>query len=144
MWGELFLRIMALDYGNKRIGVAISDSLGLTAQGKGYIKNNNFQDVLLEINKYINKFDIEEIIVGMPFKMNGSKGERVERTQEFINFLKNNLKVNIRAWDERLTSVQAEKVLLEADMSREKRKQVIDKMAASLILSNYLEARKNK
>ncbi|MFW5787268.1 MAG: Holliday junction resolvase RuvX [Halanaerobiales bacterium] len=138
------MRIMALDYGNKRIGVAISDSLGLTAQGKGYIKNNNFQDVLLEINKYINKFDIEEIIVGMPFKMNGSKGERVERTQEFINFLKNNLKVNIRAWDERLTSVQAEKVLLEADMSREKRKQVIDKMAASLILSNYLEARKNK
>jgi putative Holliday junction resolvase len=98
------------------------------------------RELLEELNKYIEKYDVKKIIVGMPYNMDGTKGKRAEITQAFINFLKNNLDIPIEIQDERLTSSQAENILLEADVSREGRKKVIDKLAASLILQSYLDA----
>lgn len=140
------MRKLGLDFGDKRIGVAISDALGITAQGKGYISRTDLKKDLEVIKEYIKKYSIDEIIVGMPRNMDGSYGPRAKKTQEFVNFLNNNLKISIKTWDERLSSKEAERVLIKADMSRKKRKEVIDKMAASLILDSYLKAnnRRNK
>ena len=139
-----YLRKLGLDFGDKKIGVAISDALGITAQGKGYISRTDLRKDLEVILDYIEKYSIEEIIVGMPKNMDGSYGPRAQKTQEFINFLNNNLDIPIKTWDERLTSKEAEKVLIKADMSRSARKEVIDQMAASLILDSYLQANKNR
>jgi putative Holliday junction resolvase len=133
------LRILGLDYGNKRVGVAVSDSLGWTAQPLATLKMHGHQELLLEINQYIDKYDVEKIVVGMPYNMDGSVGKRAEITQAFINFLENNLELPIIIQDERLTTSQAKNILLEADVSREGRKKVIDKMAAALILQSYLD-----
>ncbi len=138
------MRILGLDYGNRRIGAALSDELGWTAQPLTVINMHGHQEVLQEINKYIVKYGIEKIVVGMPYNMDGSKGKRAEITDAFIRFLKNNLDLPIISWDERLTTSQAENVLLEADMSRQKRKKVIDKMAAALILQSYLDSLSNR
>ena len=138
------MRKLALDFGDKKIGVAISDALGITAQGKGYISRTDLKKDLEVIIDYIEKYSIDEIIVGMPKNMDGSYGPRAQKTQEFINFLNNNLDIPIKTWDERLTSKEAEKVLIKADMSRSARKEVIDQMAASLILDSYLQANKNR
>ncbi len=135
------MRILGLDYGDRNIGVAVSDSLGWTAQGKGVIRETDLHVILAEIKEYIKKYDIQEIVIGLPFNMDGSRGPRAEKTQAFINFLKNNLDLPMHSWDERLTTKQAENVLLSADMSRAKRKKVIDKMAAALILQSYLDAK---
>jgi len=135
------VRILGLDYGDRNIGVAVSDSLGWTAQGKGVIRETDLHVILAEIKEYIKKYDIQEIVIGLPFNMDGSRGPRAEKTQAFINFLKNNLDLPMHSWDERLTTKQAENVLLSADMSRAKRKKVIDKMAAALILQSYLDAK---
>lgn len=134
------MRKLALDFGDKKIGVAISDALNITAQGKGYIKRSDLRKDLEEIKDYIEKYDVDEIIVGMPKNMDGSLGPRANKTQEFINFLNNNLEININTWDERLTTKEAERVLIKADVSRSNRKEVIDKMAASLILDSYIQA----
>ncbi|MGM0437133.1 MAG: Holliday junction resolvase RuvX [Bacillota bacterium] len=140
------MRKLGLDFGDKRIGVAISDALGITAQGKGYISRTDLKKDLEIIKEYIKKYSIDEVIVGMPRNMDGSYGPRAKKTQEFVNFLNNNLEISITTWDERLSSKEAERVLIKADMSRKKRKEVIDKMAASLILDSYLKAnnRRNK
>ena len=138
------MRKLALDFGDKKIGVAISDALGITAQGKGYISRTDLKKDLEVIIDYIEKYSIDEIIVGMPKNMDGSYGSRAQKTQEFINFLNNNLDIPIKTWDERLTTKEAEKVLIKADMSRSARKEVIDQMAASLILDSYLQANNNR
>mgnify|MGYP006285045309 CR=1 FL=1 len=133
------MRILALDYGNKRVGVAVSDSMGWTAQPLTTLEMHGHQELLAEIKEYIDKYDVEEIIVGMPYNMDGTRGKRAEITQAFINFLENNLELPIKIQDERLTTSQAKNILLEADVSRSGRKKVIDKMAASLILQSYLD-----
>jgi putative Holliday junction resolvase len=133
---------MALDFGDKRIGVAISDSLGITAQGKDFIRRTDLKRDLEDIIGYITQYNVTELVVGMPKNMDGSLGKRAQKTQAFINFLENNLDLPIKAWDERLTSVEAERVLIEADVRRARRKKVIDKLAASIILRSYLEAHK--
>lgn len=140
------MRKLGLDFGDKRIGIAVSDALGITAQGKDYISRTDLKKDLEIIKDYIEKYSIDEIVVGMPKNMDGSYGPRAKKTQEFVNFLKNNLKIPIKTWDERLSSKEAERILIKADMSRKKRKEVIDKMAASLILDSYLKAnnRRNK
>ena len=134
------MRKLGLDFGDKRIGIAVSDALGITAQGKDYISRTDLKKDLEIIKDYIEKYSIDEIVVGMPKNMDGSYGPRAKKTQEFVNFLKNNLKIPIKTWDERLSSKEAERILIKADMSRKKRKEVIDKMAASLILDSYLKA----
>jgi putative Holliday junction resolvase len=135
------LRILGLDYGNKRVGVAVSDQLGWTAQPLATVEMHGHQELLEKIKLYIDKYNVEKIVVGMPYNMDGSRGKRAEITQAFINFLENNLELPIIIQDERLTTSQAKNILLEADVSRAGRKKVIDKLAATLILQSYLDSK---
>jgi len=135
---------MGLDFGNKTIGIAISDALCLTAQAKDVINRTNLREDLHIIVDYLEKYKVDEIIVGMPRNMDGSMGKSARKVKEFVNFLENNLTLPITLWDERLTTVQAERILLEADLSRAKRKKVIDQLAAAIILQSYLESRKKE
>lgn len=137
-------KIMGLDYGDKRIGVAISDPLGFTAQGKKVIIRRGEEEDLAEIKRLVKESGAEELVVGLPRNMDGSLGPRAKLTLDFINLLKKQLNIPVKAWDERLSTSEAEKILLSADMSRKRRKGVIDKLAAALILQNYLDARRNQ
>lgn len=135
------MRVMGLDFGDKTIGVAISDALGLTAQSKGVIRRSNLNADLEELKKYISDYQVSEIVIGLPKNMNGTLGSRAEKTGQFVNFLKKRLDLPIKLWDERLSTVEAEKLLINADLSRAKRKVVIDQVAAAIILQSYLDAR---
>ncbi|MFI5358512.1 MAG: Holliday junction resolvase RuvX [Halanaerobiales bacterium] len=138
------MRYMGLDFGDKTIGIAISDALGWTAQPKAVIRRRNLTDDFAILKEYIEKYDVQEIIVGLPINMDGTEGIRVKRTEEFVNFLRKRVDIPVQVWDERLTTKQAENILLEADLSRRRRKEVIDQIAASIILQNYLDAKYNK
>jgi putative holliday junction resolvase len=135
---------MGLDLGEKTIGIAISDIMGITAQAKGVIRRKNLDEDLEELKSYISKYQIERIIMGLPVNMNGTSGERVIKTEEFANTLKKKFKMPILFWDERLSTIAAERILIDADISRSKRKKVIDKLAASIILQAYLDFENNK
>lgn len=130
-------RILGLDVGERRIGVALSDALGITAQGLETIEREN---ALVEIKDLIKEHDVKTIIVGMPFNMNGSKGESARLTDDFIALLIREMGIEVTTVDERLTTAQGERILLEADLSRKKRKRSIDKIAAQLILQTYLDS----
>lgn len=138
------MRIMGLDYGDKTIGVAISDVLGLIAQSKGVIRRKNLTEDFIKLQDYLEEYQITEIVVGFPINMNGTLGPRVEKTNQFVNFLRKRVDIPVNLWDERLTTVAAERVLLEADLSRSKRKDVIDAVAAALILQGYLDLKNRK
>ncbi|UOQ86105.1 Holliday junction resolvase RuvX [Gracilibacillus salinarum] len=135
-------KVLGLDVGSKTIGVAISDALGWTAQGLKTIYWNepDFQSVQETFKQLIDDHTIEKAVVGLPKNMDGSIGFRGEASQEFAAFLESTFSLQIVMWDERLTTMAAEKVLLEADVSRSKRKKVIDKMAAVMILQGYLDS----
>lgn len=137
------MRIMSLDVGSRTIGVACSDALFLTAQGIETIRRTSLEADFNRIRELIASYEVEEIVVGMPKNMNGTKGDRAIKTEEFVAKLKAVVNVPIAFWDERLTTVMAERSLIEADVSRKKRKAVIDKMAAVVILQGYLERRRN-
>ena len=135
-------RIMGLDYGSKTIGVAVSDLLGMTAQGVETINiNEQVKDFKIKrIKELVNEYNIGKIVVGLPKNMDNSIGFRGEATLYFVEVLKKQIKsVEVILQDERLTTMGAESVLLEANVSRKKRKDVIDKMAAVLILQTYLD-----
>ena len=135
-------RIMGLDYGSKTIGVAVSDLLGMTAQGVETINiNEQIKDFKIKrIKELVNEYNIGKIVVGLPKNMDNSIGFRGEATLYFVEVLKKKIKsVEVILQDERLTTMGAERVLLEANVSRKKRKDVIDKMAAVLILETYLD-----
>lgn len=136
------MRMMGLDVGSKTIGVAISDELGWTAQGIETIHINEEENQFGfdEIGKLINEYNVKKVVIGLPKNMNGSIGPRGEASQLFAQKLKEKFDVQVVLWDERLTTVAAERVLLEADLSRKKRKKVIDKMAAVMILQSYLDS----
>ncbi|MBD1371074.1 Holliday junction resolvase RuvX [Hazenella sp. IB182357] len=132
-------RILGLDIGDRRIGVAISDSLGYTAQGIEVIDRKQV-DWLLRISELIKDMDVGAIVVGLPRNMNGSLGPRGQLCQEMADELKARFHIPVHLWDERLSTVAAERTLIEADISRKKRKKVIDQMAASWILQGYLDS----
>ncbi len=135
-------RIMGLDYGSKTIGVAVSDLLGMTAQGVETINiNEQVKDFKIKrIKELVNEYNIGKIVVGLPKNMDNSIGFRGKATLYFVEVLKKKIKtVEVILQDERLTTIGAERVLLEANVSRKKRKDVIDKMAAVLILQTYLD-----
>ena len=136
------MRIMGLDVGTKRIGVAMSDELFFTAQGAETIYRTALDSDLERIRKVAEANGVGEIVVGLPISMNGTHSAKTKEVIEFMGSLEKSVKIPVRAWDERLTTVQAERVLLEADTSRAKRKKSIDKLAAQLILQNYLDSRK--
>ena len=133
-------RILGLDVGRKRIGLAISDGLGLTAQPLSLLKRKDISRDLAELKKIIAARDIKKIVVGLPLNMNGSTGKMAIEILDFVKSLKDNLSPPVITWDERFTSLQAESLLLEADVSRRKRKEVIDKLSAQLILQGYLDS----
>lgn len=136
------MRIMGLDVGSKTVGVSISDAFGWTAQGLKTIQINEDKGEygFEEIGMLIAENEVSKVVVGLPKNMNGTIGPRGEASQFFADELNKRFGVPVVLWDERLTTVAAERVLLEADVSRKKRKKVIDKMAASMILQGYLDS----
>ena len=133
-------RTMGLDVGDKTIGVAVSDLLGWTAQGLETIIRIGIKKDLQKLELLIKEKEVDKIVVGFPKNMNGSIGPQGEKTLEFADRLKKRFKTEIIMWDERLTTKAAERTLLEADVSRKKRKTVIDKVAATYILQGYLDS----
>ncbi|MGL5615624.1 MAG: Holliday junction resolvase RuvX [Sarcina sp.] len=133
------MRILGLDIGSKTIGIAISDPLGWTAQGITTIKRKNFTADVEEVKKIYDQYGVETIVAGMPKNMNGTIGPSGEMVTEFCNKLKESFDPKIEFWDERLTTVAAHKAMLEADLSRAKRKKIVDKVAATYILQGYLD-----
>lgn len=138
------MRSMGLDVGSKTLGVSISDAMGWTAQPIETIKiNEQVKDYgYKRLKELIKEYEVTTVVVGLPKNMNGTIGPRGEISQEFAKTIEKKFKVSVVLWDERLTTMAAERVLLEADVSRGKRKKVIDKMAAVLILQGYLDSRK--
>ncbi|WP_425447157.1 Holliday junction resolvase RuvX [Dethiothermospora halolimnae] len=132
-------RIMGLDVGDKTIGVAISDPLGLTAQGITTIRRKGLKYDLEQLEEIINSYEVNTIVVGLPKNMNNTIGPQGEKVLKFVDQLKEAFKLEINLQDERLTTVSAQRALIDADMSRKKRKQVVDKVAATYILQSYLE-----
>ncbi|MDD4879751.1 MAG: Holliday junction resolvase RuvX [Candidatus Omnitrophica bacterium] len=137
------MRVLALDAGEKRIGVAVSDPLGITAQGVTVITRKDPETDLKEIGKIVAEYKAESVVVGMPINMDGTKGKSAEKVNEFVETLKGRLSIPVYTYDERLSTKESEKFLISADVSRKKRKSVIDKMAAQLILESYLERLKH-
>ncbi|QQE73229.1 Holliday junction resolvase RuvX [Brevibacillus composti] len=134
-------RIMGLDLGDKTIGVAVSDEMGWTAQGVETIKRQSREKDLARLDELIASYQVGEIVVGLPKNMNGTIGPRGESCQAFARMLEERMALPVHLWDERLTTMAAERMLIAADVSRQKRKKVIDKMAAVLILQGYLDAK---
>ncbi len=132
------MRYLGLDLGTKTLGIAISDSLGLIANPLKTIKYNTYEELLKEIRELIDNYKISEIALGIPKNMDNSLGFASQRSIEFKNFLEANISVPITLVDERLSTVEAEKYLLDSDMSRKKRKDHIDAVAASVILSTFM------
>ena len=136
------MRVMGLDYGSKTVGVAISDPLGLTAQGVETIwrkQENKLRQTLARIEELISEYQVERIILGYPKNMNNTIGERAEKSLEFKEKLEGRTGLPVVMWDERLTTAEAERTLMETGVRRENRKQYLDQMAAVLILQGYLD-----
>ena len=137
------MRILGLDFGSKTVGVAVSDGLLLTAQGVETIERkdeNKLRKTCARIEELIAEDEITEIVLGLPKNMNNTEGERVEKTKAFGEMLERRTGLPVHYWDERLTTVAAEQILIESGVRRENRKAVIDKVAASLILQGYLDS----
>ena len=133
------MRIMALDVGSRTIGIAGSDALLMTAQGIETIRRTSLENDFNRLRELISEYEVHELVVGMPKNMNGTKGDRAEKTEEFVEKMKAVIDLPVTFWDERLSTVMAERQLIAADVSRKKRKGVIDKMAAVVILQGYLD-----
>jgi putative Holliday junction resolvase len=137
-------RVMGLDYGERRIGLALSDPLGITAQPLRTLVRVTLAADLEVLAALAHHHEVERFVVGLPLALDGTRGERVRRTEEFAARLGRATGLPVEAWDERFTSVQAERTLLEADLSRRRRREVIDTTAAVLILQGWLDARAAK
>ena len=130
---------MSLDVGSRTIGIVCSDALLMTAQGIETIRRTSLEKDFNRLQELIAEYEVHELVVGMPKNMNGTKGERAEKTEEFVEKMKEVIDLPVSYWDERLSTVMAERQLIAADVSRKKRKSVIDKMAAVVILQGYLD-----
>lgn len=134
------MRILGLDIGDRTIGVAVSDPLGYTAQGITTIRRKNEQSDIEELIKLCKQYEVDTIVSGLPKNMNGTLGPQSEKVMEFCGKIELAIDVPIKMWDERLTTVAANRAMLEADMSRSKRKKIVDKIAATYILQGYLDS----
>ncbi|MCC8103714.1 MAG: Holliday junction resolvase RuvX [Clostridiales bacterium] len=140
-------RVMGLDYGSKTVGVAVCDPLGLTAQGLETItrtQENKLRRTLARIEELVRQYDVTEIVLGYPKNMNNTVGERAEKSLEFGEMLKRRTGLPVVMWDERLTTVAAERTLMESGVRRENRKEYVDMIAAVYILQGYLDFRHNQ
>lgn len=137
------MRVLGLDYGSKTVGVAVSDPLGLTAQGVETIwrkQENKLRRTLARIEELVSEYQVERIIVGYPKNMNNTIGERAQKSLEFKEMLEKRTGLPVVMWDERLTTVEANRTLMEAGVRRENRKQYMDELAAVFILQGYLDS----
>jgi putative Holliday junction resolvase len=135
-------RVLGLDVGSRRIGIAVSDPLGITAQGLETLQRKNKRQDLERLGLIIREYDVKEIVVGLPLRMSGAEGTQAEKMQEFAEELRKRFKMPVHLWDERLTSAEANRLLRETDLSIEKRGKAVDRMAAVLILQGWMEGRK--
>jgi putative Holliday junction resolvase len=138
------MRVMGLDIGSHTIGVAVSDELGITAQGLKTIRRKSKENDLKEILKIIDEFEIVKVVVGLPKNTDGTLGKQAEMVFLWIKTLREKIKLPVVTWDERFSTIEASKVLLEADLSRKKRKKAVDKLAAVLILQGYMSRSRNQ
>jgi len=134
------MRILALDHGTKRIGVAVSDEMKIIASPLEYIPAEPFAGFLARLKEIIREKEVELIIIGMPRNMDGSYGPAALKVQEFVAVLKDSIAIPIKTLDERLTTVQAQKFLIQGKVRREKRKEKVDKTAAAILLQSYLDS----
>ncbi|MBE5959295.1 MAG: Holliday junction resolvase RuvX [Lachnospiraceae bacterium] len=140
------MRIIGLDFGSKTVGVAVSDPLGITAQGLEIVRRqseNKLRKTLARIEQIIEEYQVEKIVLGYPKNMNNTLGDRVAKTEEFAEMLKRRTGLEIIMWDERLTTVEAQRTMMEAGVRREDRDQYVDKIAATIILQGYLDSISN-
>lgn len=135
------MRIMALDVGEKNIGIALSDPLGITAQGLKVIRRSILKKDLQQLRELVTQYEVVRIVVGYPLNMDGSPGSKAREIMEFKDKLAQAIPLPVVVWDERLTTVSAQRTLLEAGLRRSDRKKVVDKVAAAMILENYLQSR---
>ncbi|MBQ5917311.1 MAG: Holliday junction resolvase RuvX [Lachnospiraceae bacterium] len=136
------MRIMGLDFGSKTVGVAVSDALLITAQGIEIVRReqeNKLRRTLARIEELVKEYEVEKIVLGLPKNMDGSCGERVEKTMEFKAMLERRTELEVIMWDERLTTVAADRLMMEANVRREDRKKYVDSIAATFILQGYLD-----
>lgn len=138
------MRILGLDIGQKTIGLAISDPLGFTAQGIKTIHRKNKKADIEELKKVCKEYEVETLVVGLPKNMDNTIGFAGQKIQEFSSLIEEELGLKLEFWDERLTTVAAHRAMLEADLSRGKRKKIVDKVAATYILQGYLDRIYNK
>ncbi len=138
------MRIMGLDVGEKRIGIAISDEMGWTAQGHSVLNRTRLDKDLKLLADLCSEYGVSQIVVGFPLNMNGTVGPKGQEILEFGHLLEDNLGLPIEYWDERLTTVAAQRMLVDANVTRRKRKKVIDKLAAVNILQGYLDRQSHK
>jgi putative Holliday junction resolvase len=138
------MRILGIDFGDRNIGLAVSDALLLTAQAIGRYRIQNKEEDKKYFLELVSKYEISEIVIGLPLRMDGSPGTRVEKTKKFARWLERTLNLPIVFWDERLTTQQALKILSQQKIHFRKKKSLKDQISASLILSSYLESKKAK
>ena len=141
------MRIIGLDFGSKTVGVAVSDELLITAQGIEIVRRkseNKLRQTLARIEDLIKEYNVEKIVLGFPKNMNNSEGERCEKTLEFKEMLERRTGLTVELWDERLTTVAADNLMMEAGIRRENRKEYVDQIAASFILQGYLDYLQNE
>ncbi|HDZ25176.1 hypothetical protein LCGC14_0490280 [marine sediment metagenome] len=138
------MRILGIDFGDSHIGLAVSDKLLITAQALGTYRSKSKEEDKNYFKELVAKYEIGEIVLGLPLRMDGSPGTRVEKTKEFADWLEKILKIPIIFWDERLTTKQALRILSQQKIKAKRRKSLEDQIAASLILSSYLESKRIK
>lgn len=138
------MRILAIDFGQKRVGFAISDPLGFTAQGLPTIEGASSKSLIAQIDTLCRERAVTEVVVGFPINMNGSLGPKATETDVFIEKLKSALSVPVIRWDERLTSREAGRLMISEGLSRQKQRAQSDRIAATLILQNYLESKRSR
>ena len=133
------MRILGIDYGSKRIGLSVCDELGFTAQGLTTITRKNKKKDMEEISSFVEKYNVEKIVIGFPVRLDGTEGIQCEKVNRFAGILEKMFSIPVIKWDESLSTKEAETILIEANMSRKKRKKVVDKLAATIILQGYLD-----
>jgi len=138
------MRIMGIDYGEKRFGIALSDPLGITAQGLPTVERTSIQEDIKKIINIIQEKEVQEIVVGLPKHLNNTLGDKAKEVLNFIDTLKKHINIPIKTFDERFSTVRANRAMLEGDLSRKKRKERVDMIAAQLILQGYLDMIKTK
>ena len=134
-------RILAIDYGSRRMGLAVSDALGITAQGLDTLERKNKRSDFARLERTIREYQVTEIVLGNPLRMSGEEGTQSRKVAEFAEELRRRFELPVHLWDERLTSSEANRLLREAEVSLYRRTQAVDRMAATLILQSFLQAR---